>query len=287
MQETVVEETVGEVSDTIEWVRSLWPSVRSGGIKLLLAILVFLIGMRLIAGVMKGLDRAAKRTGADETLGRFLHSFIQILLYVLLVFVIAGQMGVNTASLITIIGSGAVAIGLALQDSLSNVAGGILILLMRPFRVGDYIISSEAEGTVREIGLVYTYILTRDRKMISIPNSTLSSISVTNASREGMRRLDVSVGISYDSDILLAKQIVERIYRECPLVLQEEEIEVHVDELGAHSVVIGAWGFVNGPDFLKAKWHILEQIKLSFDREGIVIPFNQLDIHVNNPTHSS
>lgn len=281
MTETIIEETAGEVTDTLRWLRDYWPQIRSGGIKVLLALLALLIGIRLIQIFMKGMDKAAKKTGTDETLARFLHSFIQGILYVLLIFLIAGQMGVNTASLVTIIGSAAVAIGLALQDSLSNFAGGVLILLMRPFRVGDYIISSEAEGTVAEIGLVYTFIRTKDRKMISLPNSKLSSISVTNASREEVRRLDVSVGISYSSDIALAKQIVADVYRACPLVLDSEEIEVHVDELGAHSVVIGSWGFVNKANYLKAKWYVTENIKLEFDKAGIVIPFNQLDLHLD------
>ena len=193
---------------------------------------------------------------------------------------ILGQLGVNTASIVTVLGTMMLAVGMSLQGSLSNVAGGILILFMKPFRVGHYIISDYGEGTVSMIGLFYTTITTKDNRVLTIPNSQISNCSVTNCSQNPVRRLDIIVGISYDSDIRRAKEIMEKIARDSAYVLQDRDITVFVDNLGDSSVDIGLFCYVNSPDFLTAKWQITEDIKLRFDDAGISSPFPQVHVHM-------
>ena len=193
---------------------------------------------------------------------------------------ILGQLGVNTASIITVLGTAMLAVGMSLQGSLSNVAGGSLILFTKPFHVGHYIISDHGEGTVTMIGLFYTTITTKDNRVLTLPNSQISNCAVTNCTQNPVRRLDTVVGISYDSDIRLAKEIMEKTARDCQYVLQDRDITVFVDSLGDSSVDIGLFCYVNSPDFLAAKWQITEEIKLRFDEAGISIPFPQVHVHM-------
>lgn len=155
-----------------------------------------------------------------------------------------------------------------------------MILVMKPFKVGDYIVMPNAEGTVSVIGLVYTILVTIDNKTISIPNGTLSNSIVTNVTAMEKRRLDLTVGIGYQSDLRKAKEIMDRIYRQHPSVLQEEPIVTYVDSLGADSVVLGARGWTKSEDYWAARWDITEKIKLAFDEEGIEIPYRQMDVHI-------
>ena len=175
-----------------------------------------------------------------------------------------------------------VAIGLALQGSLSNFAGGVLILILKPFIIGDYIIEDNKgrEGTVKEIQLFYTKLLTVDNKTVIIPNGTLANTSLTNVTAQDKRRLDLSVGISYDADLKKAKQLIEELLRKDEDVLQNEDITVFVDSLGDSAVVIGARGWVKKEAYWTAKWRLTENIKLTLDENGIEIPFNQVVVHM-------
>jgi small conductance mechanosensitive channel len=217
----------------------------------------------------------------DAGVSTFLVSTARALLYVLLAFVIVGQLGVNTASIVTLLGTAGIAIGMSLQGSLANVAGGILILLMKPFRVGDYVSTSYGDGTVKLIGLVYTVITTVDNRALTIPNGALSNSAVFNANAMPERRLDISVGISYDSDIALAKQIMEDVYRDCPGFIPDRDLNVHVSGLEDSSVTIEGFGWVRGSEFLKSKWYVLEEVKLRYDAAGVTIPFPQVDVHLD------
>ncbi len=252
-----------QVTKTIDYFQEIWP----------------IIGLYLIKAVMKALDKAARQANADVTLARFMHSFVNIALYILLIFIVAGQLGINTASILAVLGTAGLAIAMSLKDSLSHFAGGILILFLRPFKVGDYIICSEGEGTIQEIGLVYTRVLTKDNKGLTIPNGKLAGISVTNASRMPERRLDITVGVSYDADLKKAKEIIENVYRECPYFVSSMDLQVFVEELASSSVDLGACGYVNGPDYLSARRYVMENIKLQFDAAGIEIPFPQVVVH--------
>lgn len=268
-----------QVTKTIDYFQEIWPTLKVWGINLLVTLLILIIGLYLIKAVMKALDKAARQANADVTLAKFMHSFVNIALYILLIFIAAGQLGINTASILAVLGTAGLAIAMSLKDSLSHFAGGILILFLRPFKVGDYIICSEGEGTIQEIGLVYTRVLTKDNKGLTIPNGKLAGISVTNASRMPERRLDITVGVSYDADLKKAKEIIENVYRECPYFVSSMDLQVFVEELASSSVDLGACGYVNGPDYLSARRYVMENIKLQFDAAGIEIPFPQVVVH--------
>lgn len=279
--ETVAEE-VSDAGSLTELIKTLQPYALSLGLKLLELAVIYFVGSRLIRLFITLLDHTFNRIGSNETLRRFMRSFIHIALYAILVFIMAGEIGINMGTLAALLGSGAVAIGLALQDDLSHFAGGVFILLMRPFQVGNYITTSEGDGTVLEIGLVYTKLKTPDNRVITIPNGKLASITVTNNSVMPIRRMDISCGISYGADIRKAKDIMEKVIRSCDTVLQEEPVTVFVDSLGDSSVTIASWCWCNGSDYLATKHWLLENVKLAYDEGGVEIPFPQVDVHIRD-----
>ena len=268
------------VSNLKRFFESLLPGIRSLAFDIIVCIIIYIVGRKLIKLLHKMLNKTLEKTQADVGVVKFLGSALEIILYVFLFFMILGQLGVNTASIITVLGTAMLAVGMSLQGSLSNVAGGILILFTKPFRVGHYIISDHGEGTVTMIGLFYTTITTKDNRVLTLPNSQISNCAVTNCTQNPVRRLDTVVGISYDSDIRLAKEIMKKTARDCQYVLQDRDITVFVDSLGDSSVDIGLFCYVNSPDFLAAKWQITEEIKLRFDEAGISIPFPQVHVHM-------
>lgn len=261
---------------------SIMPALQTLIFNIIVALIIYIIGRKLISFLLKLLDKFLKHTSIDVGVSNFLMSVARVLLYVFLVFMIVGQLGVNTASIVTVLGAAGLAISMSLQGSLANVAGGILILLMKPFKVGDYVSTTFGDGTVKEIGLVYTSITTIDNRVLTIPNGSLSNSAVFDASAMSERRLDLSVGISYDSDLKKAKEVMERVYLSCPSVKADKGVDVHISSLGDSAVVVEAFGWVPGSEYLKAKWYITEEIKLQFDAEGIKIPYPQMDVHVNS-----
>lgn len=258
----------------------LGPDLMALGWKLFIALLIFLIGRKLIRIVQKMMNASFERTGVEIGVSKFLRSLTEFILYALLVFIILGQLGVNTTSILAILGTASLALSLSLQQSLANFAGGVLILMMKPFKVGDYIICPQGEGTVSMIGLVYTTLATVDNKAITVPNGTLANSTVTNVTAMERRRLDLTVGIGYQSDLKKAKRILEKLYTEHPAIIKDSDITVFVDSLGDSSVMIGARGWVAAEDYWKTRWDITEKIKLAFDEAGIEIPFNQMDVHI-------
>ena len=259
-----------------------WLSGLSGfGMDLLVAAVILGIGFKITGAVRRMAERSFARMEMELSLRKFLLSLIQALMYGLLIFMAAERIGIQSSSIIALLGSAGVTLGLALQGSLSNSAGGVLILLVRPFKVGDYIVSEYGEGTVAAIGLVYTTLNTVDNKTVVIPNGSLSNSPITNATAEDFRRLDLTVGIGYQSDLRKAKEILLDIYTSHPCILKDRPIQVFVDQLAASSVVIGGRGWTATGDYWQTRWDITEKIKLRFDEAGIQIPFNQLDVHVN------
>ena len=259
-----------------------WLSGLSGfGMDLLVAAVILGIGFKITGAVRRMAERSFARMEMELSLRKFLLSLIQALMYGLLIFMAAERIGIQSSSIIALLGSAGVTLGLALQGSLSNFAGGVLILLVRPFKVGDYIVSEYGEGTVAAIGLVYTTLNTVDNKTVVIPNGSLSNSPITNATAEDFRRLALPVGIGYQSDLRKAKEILLDIYTSHPCILKDRPIQVFVDQLAASSVVIGGRGWTATGDYWQTRWDITEEIKLRFDEAGIQIPFNQLDVHVN------
>ncbi|MGO5051335.1 mechanosensitive ion channel family protein [Lachnospiraceae bacterium LCP25S3_G4] len=278
------QETVEEVSRFTAYLDNHVSDLISFGIKVLLAILFFLIGGRIIKWVRNIVRRSLERSKADVGVEQFVDSFLKFSLYAILIVSIAMKFGVEPASVAALLGSAGVAIGLALQGSLSNLAGGVLILLLKPFVVGDYIIEDnhKNEGTVKEIQIFYTKLSTIDNKTIVIPNGSLANNSLTNVTAKNERRLDLYIDVSYEADIKKAKEVIIKILHQEEKILKEEEIIVFVDSLSQSSVVIGTRAWVRTEDYWTTKWRLLELIKLTFDKEKIVIPYNQLTVHVED-----
>ena len=242
----------------------------------------FFIGRKLIRWVQKLVRASLNRANVDKGVEQFVDSMLKVVLYCILIFSLVANFGVDTTSIAALFASGGVAIGLALQGSLSNFAGGVLILLLKPFVVGDYIIESGTgnEGTVKEIQIFYTKLSTVDNRMIVIPNGALSNNSLTNVTAKEKRRLEIKVGISYESDLRKAKEVIESLLLEDESILKDEEIIVYVDELAESSVVIGSKSWVKTDDYWPTRWRLLEEIKLTMDEQGINIPYPQMDVHI-------
>ena len=252
------------------------------GIRVVLALVVFLIGAQLIKFVCKILKKSLERGNADVGVIQFLGSFVRIALYIILIFFIATVFGLDAASVVALLGSAGVAIGLAIQGSLSNLAGGVLILLLRPFKVGDYIIAGNGnEGTVTEMQIFYTKLVTADNRLVIIPNGELSNSSMINASAMERRRIDIPVGISYDADIRTARDVLMKVLEEDDNVLKEQDRKVFVDSLGDSAVVLGVRCYAPSEYYWDTKWRLTENIKYALDGAGITIPYNQLDVHLD------
>ena len=279
----VTAEATKEVNGFFQFIEDNIPNIVSFGIKVVLALVFFFIGGKVIKWIRKIVRRSFERTGADTGVTQFVDSMLKFGLYALLIFMIATNFGVESSSVAALIASAGVAVGLALQGSLSNFAGGILILLLKPFVVGDYIAVPQEgiEGTVKEIQIFYTKMATVDNQTVVVPNSILTSNSLTNVTARPERKLDLKVGISYDADMKQAKHIIEEILHRYLSVIQDEEIVVCVSDLADSAVMIGLRAWVKTEEYWAARWRILEQIKTEFDQAGIEIPYNQLTVHLS------
>lgn len=265
------------VMDTL---KSWLPGILDFGGRLLVAAIILAVGIRAARMVRKFLKKTFERMDMDLSVSKYLLAVVDAAMYTLVIFIAADKIGIPSASIIALLGSAGLAIGLALQGSLANVAGGILILLMRPFSVGDYITCKEAEGTVNSIGLVYTTLLTVENKMVTIPNGIISNITVVNTTAQEKRRLNLELSVSYHSDLKQVKAVLHRIFEEHPKILKDEEILIFVSELAQDAVIVVARGWTWKDDYWNTRWDLLETIKETFDAEGIEIPFSQMDIHV-------
>ena len=255
------------------------------GIRVLLALVVFFIGVQVIKLVRRIVRRSLKRGNADIGVSQFLDSFIKTVLYILLLFMIASGFGLDATSVVALLGSAGVAIGLAIQGSLSNFAGGVLILLLKPFRVDDYIkVDNDGhEGTVKEIQLFYTKLSTPNNHVVIIPNGTLSNSSILNMSTLTERRMDILVGISYDADIRQAREVIMKVLEEDESVLATKDRRVFVDTLADSGVNLNVRCWADNETYWECKWRITEKIKYALDEAGIAIPYPQLDVHIAPP----
>lgn len=253
------------------------------GARVLLALVVFLIGVHVIKLVRRIVRRSLKKGNADIGVTQFLDSFIKAVLYILLLFMIASGFGLDATSVVALLGSAGVAIGLAVQGSLSNFAGGVLILLLKPFRVDDYIKvdNDDHEGTVKEIQLFYTKLSTPNNHVVIIPNGTLSNSSILNMSTLTERRMDIKVGISYDADIRHAREAIMKVLEEDPAVLSSKDRRVFVEELADSSVNLNVRCWADNDEYWECKWRITEKIKYALDDAGISIPYPQMDVHLS------
>lgn len=277
-----IENVTQQISRTQEYIDKYLPVAISFGLRLLLTIILFIVGSRLIKVVRKIVRRSMERTGADVGVIQFMDSLIKLLLYFLLIMFLADGIGVDTTSVMALVGSAGLTIGLAFQGSLSNFAGGVLILLIKPFKVGDYIIytSGNLEGKVTKIEMFYTTLFTIDNKKVVIPNGTLSNSSLINVTAEDKRRIDITVGVSYTANLKLAKEVCLNLLAAQPAVLQDQNNMVVVDDLADSAVNLKICCWVSAEDYWSTRWELIEKIKLAFDENGIEIPFNQLDVNL-------
>lgn len=276
------QEAVKQVNQLTQYVQDSIPGLITFGLKVLAALVAFFIGRLVIRWIRKIVRRSFERSGADKGVEQFVDSLLKYGLYALLVFSLISSLGFDTTSVAAVLASGGVAIGLALQGSLSNFAGGVLILLLKPFVVGDYIIedTNGKEGTVKEIQIFYTKLSTIDNKTIVIPNGMLTNNSITNATAKDERQLDLRVGISYDADIRQAKNVIEELLEKDECIIKNEQINVFVHELADSAVVLGIRAWVKNEEYWTTRWRLLEEIKLLLDENGIEIPYPQMTVHM-------
>lgn len=285
--EDAAEQMTDEVNRATQYLRDYLPNIISFGIKVVLALVFFFIGRVIIRWIQTLVNHSLQRTNADKGATQFINSLLKFSLYALLVFIIATNLGVESSSVAALIASAGVAVGLALQGSLANFAGGVLILLMKPFVVGDYIIEDtrKNEGTVKEIQIFYTKLSTADNKIIIIPNGTLANSSLTNVTARPERQLDIRVNISYQADLKKAKSLIESLLDRDPLVMQDEDITVFVDSLGDSAVTLGLHAWVKTAEYWETRCRLLEEIKLAFDKKNIEMPCQQLSVHMYRDTN--
>ena len=216
--------------------------LKTGG-KLLITVLIAVIGYKVIRAIRKGVGRSMEKAGLEVTLRKFLDALLYAVLIGLLVFMVAEELGIKSSSLVTIAGAVTLAMSLSLQNTMANFAGGVLVLFLKPFKAGDYIVTKDGEGTVESIGLVYTTLLTIENKRIVIPNSSISNSPITNSTGEEKKKLVLNIGIGYSADLKKAKEILRRLFEEHPAILKEDGILVVVDSLGESSVNLSVRGW--------------------------------------------
>jgi small conductance mechanosensitive channel len=271
-----IQTKVSDISSTLE---KIYPKLIDFGGKLLMAIIVYIIGSKVIKFAMKLSDKMMEKSKLDKGVQGFLKSVLKFLLYFVLLVVICGQVGIDTASIITLLGTAGLAFSLALQGSLSNFAGGILILVLKPFTVGDFINAQGFEGTVEKIDIFYTTLLTLDNKAVVLPNGTLSNGSIINVTREPMRRLDVKVPIDYSNDIKKATDVLTKVLEKEELRVKEKPVEVIVVEFGDDAIILETHSWFLKENFVAYRSAVLTDVKKAFDENGLTIPFKQLVVH--------
>lgn len=279
-----------EVNDKIMWfftqndLRTMTSSLLSWFGKLaaniIIAIIIWQVGKRFIKLAVKFITRVLKKTDLDAGVVKFILSLAKFTLYIVLIIMVIDRLGVQTSSFIAILGSAGLAFGLALQGSLSNFAGGILILIFRPFKVGDYIVAGTDEGTVVAVDLLYTKLLTLDNKTVMIPNGGLSNSSITSVISQEKRMLSIEISVGYNSNIKLAKSLLENKINDNDKILRDKPIKVFVKNLDESCIVVESRMWVMTDDYWEVKWQLLEEFKEVFDENGIEIPFNQLDVNL-------
>lgn len=258
------------------------PMVGTFCLKVILAIVIYLICSRVIKWLCTVLRKSMTKASVPAEGVSFINSLAKVGLYALLIFSIATQFGVQATSVAALLASAGVGVSLALQGGLSNLAGGVIILIFKPFTVGDYIIEDTGnhEGTVQKIEMYYTTLLTMDNQRVMVPNATLTNNIITNVTAMDQRKLDIKVGISYDSDLKRAKEILMGLIEQEERIAKDNEIQVFVDALADSCVRLGLRAWVKTEHYWDVRWKLNEEIKTSFEAAGIRIPYPQMEIHV-------
>lgn len=284
---TRLEASLPLVSDFVEngvikpsFFSKLWSNFVDYLPTLLIAIVVYIIGCIINKIIMRILSKGLERSRIDKTVHGFLKSLVRVALLCIILIIVLSILGIPMTSIIAVVGSAGIAIGLALQNSLSNIAGGVIVLMGKNFRVGDYVSINGTEGTVREITIFATNIISVDNKSIYIPNGTVSNATIINYTREKTRRVDHVMSISYNNDAKKAISVISDVIKENTKILSDPEPFVRISAFSASSIDIVVRVWVNSSDYWDVYFALLEDFKEAFDKNGIVIPYNQLDVHI-------
>lgn len=271
------EETVSKLG---QFFQNMLNSVISAIPTIIMAIIVLIVGLILCKLALKLISKGLDRTKIDLTVNNFLKQCSKIILYVLLITVVLSMLGIPATSVVTVIGTAGVAVGLALQSSLSNVAGGIMLMINKPFKIGDYIVAAGVEGTVKQITILYTRLDSATNQAIFIPNGQVSGATVINNSCNDCRRVDLTFSISYEDDYEKAKSIVLATLEKNEKVLKNPAASVNMLEHGASAIVLAVRPWCKPADYWDVYFSVTEQVRAAFIAGGISIPFDQLDVHV-------
>ena len=255
-------------------------------LKVVGAILIFFIGKWLARYLSKLLGKILRKNNMDETLTSFLGHITYYTLFLLVLIAAAGQLGINTTSFLTIVGAAGLAVGLALKDSLSNFASGVMLILFRPFKVGDYVTAGGQAGTVESIDIFNTILKTPDNQTVIVPNSSITTDVITNVNAKPTRRIDLVVGIGYDDNIGEAKSVLEDLIKADSRILSDPAPTVAVSELADSSVNFVVRPWVKTADYWAVRFDLTEKIKLTFDEKSISFPYPQQDVHMYTETAS-
>lgn len=251
------------------------------GLKIVIAVIVFIIYCAVVKAICKRIDKSLIKKNVDETLRKVSLPWVRRVLVFIGFATVLAYLGIETSSIAAAITSIGLTIGLALQGSLSNFAGGVVVIVMRPYKIGDYIEMDSEAGTVVDIKLFYTYLRTGDNKIVIIPNSKAGNSVIINYTRQGTRRDDITFNISYDNDFEKAKDAIKECIANCEKILNAPAPLVTVSNHGQNSIDILARYYTKTDDFWEVHWYMMEAVKKAFDKNGISIPYPQLDVHIN------
>lgn len=257
------------------------------GINIVMAILIYIVGKIVVGILMSLFGKLMSKLKYDDMLVDFLKSILNAILMLFVIVAALDRLGVDTTSLVAILGAAGLAIGLSLQGSLQNFAAGVMLLVFKPFKSGDFVEAGGTMGSVKSIGIFTTELTTPDNKQIIVPNGAIYSGNITNFSAKDTRRVDMVFGIGYDDDLLKAKQLLETMIKEDERILAEPAAQVAVSELGDSSVNFVVRPWVKSGDYWGVMFDFTEAVKLRFDQEGISIPFPQMDVHVHKQESTS
>ncbi len=251
------------------------------GLNIVFSLLIFVFGRIAVKLIIKGLRAFFSKRKFDATLTSFVLNLIYILLLVFVIIAALGQLGIQTTSLVALLGAAGLAIGLALQGSLANFASGVLLIVLKPFKLGDYIEGGGASGSVADIGMFTTTLTTPDNKVVTIPNTQIMGGTITNYSKREQRRLDLVIGVGYDDDLKKVDKVLTAILNKEARVLKDPAFTIGVMELGESSVNFAVRPWVKGSDYWPTRFDLLKEIKLQFDAKGISIPYPQQEVHLH------
>lgn len=269
------------MEQVVNWFSNNSEQLVDSGIQLVYAIAIFVIGRIIARTISSLLEKALKKKNVDKAVSGFLGSFVYALVLVAVVLMALSQVGIQTTSFIAILGAAGLAIGLALKDSLSNFASGVLIIILKPFKAGDFVEAAGVAGSIVKIEIFSTIFKTGDNKVVIVPNSTITGGAIVNYSREATRRVDMVIGVSYDADLRVTKKLLTEIVTSHEKVLTDPAPTIAVSELADSSVNFVVRPWVNTPDFWAVKFDLTEQIKIALDEAEIGIPYPQMDVHVH------